>query len=154
MCPNNQLVRWSLCYICSYAPLITQCNKCARNFSGWIQLPRKLLLKSEKEAIMHAQQSNTHWKVRLPLRFIWAMLCSYTAWQMQWTHFASEKDAIPIWLLVLSMKRRTKVAPWCLLCTCCDWWKGTSQDEVMSNSEEVKPIALTIVEICLAEGIS
>ena len=32
--------------------------------------------------------------------------------------------------------------------------KGTSQDEVMSSSEEIKPIGLSIIELCLAEGIS
>jgi len=32
--------------------------------------------------------------------------------------------------------------------------KGTSPDEAMSNSEEIKPVALSIVELCLAEGIS
>ena len=29
-----------------------------------------------------------------------------------------------------------------------------SQDEAMSSSEEIKPVALSIVELCLAEGIS
>ena len=32
--------------------------------------------------------------------------------------------------------------------------KGTSQDEVMSSSEEIKPVSLSIVELCLAEDIS
>jgi len=32
--------------------------------------------------------------------------------------------------------------------------KGTSQAEVMSNSEKIKPVALDIVELCLSEGIS
>jgi len=32
--------------------------------------------------------------------------------------------------------------------------KGTSQDEAMLSSEESKPVALSIVELCLAEGIS
>jgi len=31
---------------------------------------------------------------------------------------------------------------------------GTSEDEAMSSSEEIKPVALSIVELCLAEGIS
>jgi len=32
--------------------------------------------------------------------------------------------------------------------------KGTSQSEVMLNSEKIKPIALAIVELCESEGIS
>ena len=57
--------------------------------------------------------------------------------------------------LALSVKRtgtqrRTKAAHWCLLCSCCGWWKGMPHKET-SNSEEIKSIALSI---CLAEGIS
>ena len=29
-------------------------------------------------------------------------------------------------------------------CSCCGWQKGMSQAEVMLNSEEIKPIALSI----------
>ena len=32
--------------------------------------------------------------------------------------------------------------------------KGASRDEATSNSEEIKPVALSIVELHLAEGIS
>ena len=32
--------------------------------------------------------------------------------------------------------------------------KGTSWEEAMSNSEEIKLIAISIVSYCLAEGIS
>jgi len=31
--------------------------------------------------------------------------------------------------------------------------KGTSQTEAMSNSNKIKPVALTIVELRLSEGI-
>jgi len=31
--------------------------------------------------------------------------------------------------------------------------KGTSQDEVMLNSEKIKHVALAIVELCWSEGI-
>jgi len=31
--------------------------------------------------------------------------------------------------------------------------KGTSQAEVTSNSEKIKPVALAIVELCKSEGI-
>jgi len=36
----------------------------------------------------------------------------------------------------------------------CGWQKGTSQDDAMSNSETIKPVALSIGKLCLAEGIS
>jgi len=36
----------------------------------------------------------------------------------------------------------------------CGWRNGTSQDEAMLSSEEIKPIALSIVKLCMAEGIS
>jgi len=32
--------------------------------------------------------------------------------------------------------------------------KGTSWAEVMSNSEKIKPVALSVIELCLTEGIS
>jgi len=32
--------------------------------------------------------------------------------------------------------------------------KGTSQAEATSNSEKIKPVVLTIVELCESEGIS
>ena len=46
----------------------------------------------------------------------------------------------------------------------CGWQKGTSQDEATPNSENIKPMALSIVKamglmlsivkLCLTEGIS
>jgi len=41
-----------------------------------------------------------------------------------------------------------------MLCSCCGWWKGMYRDEVKSSSEEIKPVALSIVELHLVEGIS
>jgi len=38
--------------------------------------------------------------------------------------------------------------------SCCGWQKGTSQDEVTLNSEEIKPVAVAIIKLCLSEGIS
>ena len=35
-----------------------------------------------------------------------------------------------------------------------DGQKGTSQDEATLNSGKIKSVALSIVELCLAEGIS
>ena len=32
--------------------------------------------------------------------------------------------------------------------------KGTSQAEVMLNSEKIKPVVLAVIELCLIEGIS
>jgi len=31
--------------------------------------------------------------------------------------------------------------------------KGTSRDEVMLNSEKIKPVALAVIELFLSEGI-
>ena len=31
--------------------------------------------------------------------------------------------------------------------------KGTSRDEATSNSEKIKPVTLTVIELCLSEGI-
>jgi len=41
-----------------------------------------------------------------------------------------------------------------LLCKYCGWRKGKSRDKATSSSEEIKPVALSIAEFCLAEGIS
>ena len=41
----------------------------------------------------------------------------------------------------------------CIVCTVV-WPKGTSLDEVMSNSERIKPIALAIIELRFSESIS
>ena len=35
-----------------------------------------------------------------------------------------------------------------------DWQKGTSQDKVTLNSEEIKPAAIATIELHLPEGIS
>ena len=51
-------------------------------------------------------------------------------------------------------QRRTKVAPSYLPCGCCGWWVGMSCEEAMLSSEEIKPVAISIVELGLAEGIS
>jgi len=36
----------------------------------------------------------------------------------------------------------------------CGWQKGTSWDEAMSSSEEINPVALSLAELRLSEGIS
>ena len=36
----------------------------------------------------------------------------------------------------------------------CSWLKGTSPDRVTMNSEEIKSVALAIIELRLSEGIS
>ena len=51
-------------------------------------------------------------------------------------------------------QRDTKVAPWCKHCSSCGWWKGTSRDEMTLISEEIKSLALAVLELCLSEGIS
>ena len=39
-------------------------------------------------------------------------------------------------------------------CTQCGWQKGMSRDEEASSSEKIEPLAFSIVELRLAEGIS
>ena len=36
---------------------------------------------------------------------------------------------------------------------CCGLPKGTSQAEATSNSEKIKLVALSVIELCLSEGI-
>ena len=36
----------------------------------------------------------------------------------------------------------------------CNWQKGTSQDEVTLNCEEIRPVAIAIIELSLSECIS
>ena len=37
----------------------------------------------------------------------------------------------------------------CVQCTYCGMPKGTYLDEVTSNGEEIKPVPLAIIELCL-----
>jgi len=43
-------------------------------------------------------------------------------------------------------QRRALVIPWRMHCMCSGMAKGTSQAEVTSNREKIKPVALPIVE--------
>ena len=55
----------------------------------------------------------------------------------------------------LSAKRtrtQRQVHDACIVCIACGW--HTFWDEAISNSEMIKPVALSIVELCLARGIS
>jgi len=45
-----------------------------------------------------------------------------------------------------------KGKPWYKHWSCSGWQKGTSRDEVMLNSEEIKPIALAVIEVRLSEA--
>jgi len=51
-------------------------------------------------------------------------------------------------------QRWALVEPWCKHWSCCGWWKRRSLDEATLNSEEIKPVAIAIIELCLSEGIS
>jgi len=42
---------------------------------------------------------------------------------------------------------------WYVYCTNCSWHKGMPRDKLTSSSEEIKPVPLSIVELCLVEGI-
>jgi len=44
--------------------------------------------------------------------------------------------------------------PWCKHWSCCGWQKGMSPDEAMLNSEEIKAVAIVVIELRLSEGIS
>jgi len=46
------------------------------------------------------------------------------------------------------------VKPSCEYWSCCGWQKGTSLDEATVNSEEIKPVAIAIIELRLSKGIS
>ena len=54
----------------------------------------------------------------------------------------------------VSQKRKTKVSPWRVHCMYCGMPTGTSQAEITSNSENIKPVALPVIELHLSEGIS
>jgi len=51
-------------------------------------------------------------------------------------------------------QRWALVEPWYKHWSCCGWQKGTCSDEVMLNSEEIKPLPKASIELCLSEGIS
>jgi len=51
-------------------------------------------------------------------------------------------------------QRRMLVSPWRIHYTYCGMPIGTSRAEATLNSENVKPIALAVIELCLTEGIS
>jgi len=51
-------------------------------------------------------------------------------------------------------KRLAFVEPWCKHWICCSWQKDMSLDKATLNSEEIKPVALAISELCLSEGIT
>ena len=50
----------------------------------------------------------------------------------------------------LECKGGTNVSPWYVYCTSCGWQKGASWDKEMFSSEEIKPVTLSIVELCVA----
>ena len=88
------------------------------------------------------------------------LLCSESILLQKSQWYISHFCAIENWHLALSAKKnceqsRTKVAPWCLLCGYCGWWKGTSQDKA-SDVEQWRnqTCSPSIVEVCLAKGIS
>ena len=159
-------VRWPSRFVCSYAPFITQRCKCTSNFSAWIQSLQKMLAKVN-ESRNTPQQSIMHWKcgdhyasflaVHRSLHNItdeYQLLCneSMSLQKSQWEAILCYCRSTPCGA---SKKNWNKgVVPWCLLHSCCSWRKGTFQNKAMSSSKEIKPVALSIVKLCLAEGIS
>ena len=53
-----------------------------------------------------------------------------------------------------SKQRYALVEAWCEHWTYCSWQKSMSWDEATLNSEEIKPIALAVIKLCLSEGVS
>ena len=51
-------------------------------------------------------------------------------------------------------QRRTLVSPTRMHCMYCGMPKGTSWAAEMSNSKKIKPVAVTVIELRLSEGIS
>jgi len=51
-------------------------------------------------------------------------------------------------------QRYTLAEPWCKRWIFSGWWKGTSREEATLNSEEIKAVAIAIIELRLSEGIS
>ena len=49
-------------------------------------------------------------------------------------------------------QRGTEVAPWFKHCSSSGWWKGISQDKAMLIGEEIKSLALAVLELYLSEG--
>ena len=83
--------------------------------------------------------------------------CLIDLYVLYWSHFVSTAIRHQPYRVVkerMGDQRGTKVAPWCKYCSSCGWWKSTSQDEVTLISEEVKSLALAVLELCLSEGIS
>jgi len=86
-------IRWPLCFICSYAPFITQHYKRAKNFSARI----RLLWKCRQTTCPNNQ---IHSESRRPLLFTsnYALFITQRYWRttvqetsLQWIHAASEK---------------------------------------------------------------
>ena len=119
------------------------------------------------------------WKVMYPLRFIVSYVQPVTQqyesstiwktplqskqplWQirtisvMKGSHHVLPPN--PHFLLSAKMNGtqwRTLVSPWRMHCMYCGMPKGTSQAEVMLNSEKIKSITLAVIELCLSKGIS
>ena len=59
-------------------------------------------------------------------------------WRKEWR---TKKNKVELWQMIQVLE---------LL----GWRKGTSQDEATLVSEEIKPVAITIIELCLSECIS
>ena len=106
--------------------------------------------------VQHCKQ-RTIWEVSLQsihsLREIWA----FSVIASQHSHREAASCYHKLTPCIVSERtgtqRRTKVHYVCSYCMCCDWQKGMSWDKATSNSEEIKPVALSLVKLCLAGGI-
>ena len=120
------------------------------------------------------------WKVKYPLRFVVSYVQPVTQqYESRTVWKASLLSKSPLWQIrmisvtrkgnhhvlspnqhfLLSAKmngtqRRTLVNPWRMHCTYCGMPKGTCQAKTTSNSENIKLVALAVIELRLSEGIS
>ena len=95
--------------------------------------------------------SSAHPQCAIPLTICMYLVCVHTK--------GSHHMLPPNRHLLLSTKKngtqsRTLVSPRRMHCMYCGMPKGTSQAEVTSNSEKIKPVAFAIIELHLSEGIS
>jgi len=110
----------------------------------------------KKAIILQSQQCQTHFITlyvykqgivcEMPLQSFWFTLNSLHVYHKSSPMHGCEES--------IGVQSGSKVAPWCKDSSYCGWWKGTSQDKVLLISEEIKSVALAVLELCLSEGIS
>jgi len=110
-------------------------------------------------SVMQQYKQRTAWKVSLQSVLSFRKICSWNACPTP--RYVKALKPLRVYRTSCDCEERmgdqslgTQVAPWCKHRSSCGWWKGTSQDEATLISEEIKSLALAILELCLSEGIS